>query len=218
MAKFLEWSIFAAHFSVYVVAAINIWIFSHRSHFYKTTVKLRSLPLVYSGFASIAIGASYEIAEHIGDNWIYVSRLSGLNQLFYSFISGGICLIALGLRRSRITDMILLASLVLVPITYGVQGGKEIMQLAQLPPAIIFVIHWYWVMRDWRVFLYPLLANVIATGFGIALIASGNQIFHLFVGPSSALGLLILGYVAWTKPNKVRDNHLPIQQSQNILR
>ena len=206
MARFLEWSIVAAHFAVYAVAAINIWIFSRHSHFYQTTVKLRSLSLIYLGFAAIAIGASYEIAEHIGDNWVYVSRLSELNQLFYSFISGGICLIALGLKRSRITDMILLASLILVPLTYGVQGGKGIMQLVQLPSAIIFVLHWYWVMRDWRVFLYFVLANVVATGFGVALIATGNQIFHLFVGPSSALGLLILGYIAWTKPDKIRGN------------
>ena len=206
MSKFFEWSIIAAHFSVYAVAAINIWIFAHHSYFYTTTVRLRSLPLIYLGFASIAIGGSYEIAEHIGDHWVYVSRLSELNRLFYSFISGGICLIALGLKRSRITDLILLASMVLVPITYGAEGGKVIMQLVQLPPAIIFVLHWYWMMRDWRVFLYTVLSNVVALGFGIALIATSNQVFHIFVGLSSALGLLILGYVAGTKPNKSRGN------------
>ena len=203
MPKLLEWFIIAAHFSVYVISAINIWIFAHHSNFYRNQIRLRSLPLIYCGFAAMAIGASYEIAEHINDNWIYVSRLSALNQLFYSFISGGICLIALGLKRSTITDIILLASLFLVPLTYGIQGGKGIMQMVQLPAAIIFVIHWYLVMKDWRVFLYALLSNFVALGFGIALIATGNQVFHIFVGFSSALGLLVLGYVAWRKPSTV---------------
>ncbi len=203
MPKLLEWLIILAHFSVYAVAAINIWIFAHHSHFYQTIVKLRSLPLIYLGFTSIAVGTSYEIAEHMSDNWLYVSRLSELNQLFYSFISGGICLIALGLKRSRITDIILLASLIVVPLVYGAQDGKQIMQLLQLPAAIIFVLHWYWVMADWRVFLYPILSNGVALGFGIALIATGQQIFHIFVGLSSALGLLILGYIAWKKPEKI---------------
>jgi hypothetical protein len=202
MPKLLEWLIIAAHALVYVVCAINIWIFAHHSQFYQTTLKLRSLPLIYIGFAAIAIGSSYEIAEHINDNWIYVSRLSDLNRLFYSFIAGGICLVAMGLRRSRVTDFLLLTILILVPITYGMQGGKSIMQAVQLPAAIIFVIHWYLVMRDWRVFLYPVLANVVALGFGIALIATDNQVFHLFIGSSSALGLLILGYVAWVKPRQ----------------
>ncbi|MEL6224340.1 MAG: hypothetical protein AAFQ57_01220 [Cyanobacteria bacterium J06626_14] len=202
MSKILEWLVIAAHASVYVVCAINIWIFSHHSHFYETRLRLRSLPLIYLGFAAIAIGSTYEIAEHMGDNWIYVSRLSELNRLFYAFISGGLCLIALGLRRSRLTDALLIASLILVPLAYGVQGGKSIMQFSQLPAAIIFVIHWYRVMRDWRVFLFPILANGITVAFGIALIVTGNQVFHLFVGSSSALGLLILGYVAWVKPNR----------------
>ena len=51
-------------------------------------------------------------------------------------------------------------------------------------------------MKDWRVFLYLLFSNVLALGFGIALIATGNQLLHVFVGPLSAIGLLVLGYVA----------------------
>ncbi|MFK8185216.1 MAG: hypothetical protein AB8B99_17730, partial [Phormidesmis sp.] len=63
-----------------------------------------------------------------------------------------------------------------------------------------FVYKWYVVMRDWRVFLYLLFSNVVALGFGIALIATGNQVFHLFIGPASGVALLILAYVAWVKP------------------
>ena len=101
MNPLLKFSIVAAHFSVYLVAAVNIWIFSRRSEFFTSVVKVRSLPLIYCGYASFAIGASYEIAEHIGDNWIYISQISSLNRLFYTFINAGVCLIALGLRKSR---------------------------------------------------------------------------------------------------------------------
>lgn len=202
MPQYFQWLLIAAHFSVYGVTAVSVWIFSYHSHFYKTVVKLRSLPFIYWGYSAIAIGSSYEIAEHISDNWIYVSRLSELNQLFYAFISGGVCLIALGLKRSRITDIVLIATIVLVPAVYGVQGSKGFMQLAQIPGLIVFVMHWYQVMRDWRVFLYPLFANVAAIALGIALITTGNQIFHVLIGPVSAIGLLALGYVAWIKPSR----------------
>lgn len=202
MSQLLEWTIIAAHLSVYLVCALNIWIFSYHSEFYKTVVRLRSLPLIYFGFACFSIGSSYEIAEHMGDNWIYVSRLSDLNLLFYSFIGAGLCLVALGLRKSRLTDILLIASLVLIPLTYGANGGKGIMQAMQLIPAIIFVAHWYVTMRDWRVFLYPVLSNGVALGFGIALIATGNQVFHIFVGLVSAIALAILGYIAWLRPLK----------------
>lgn len=199
----LKVAIILAHFLTYVVSAINIWIFSRRSEFYKTVVKLRSLPLIYCGFACFSIAASYEIAEHIGDQWLYQSQISALNQLFYTFISAGLCLIALGLRKSRVLDVLLIASLIAVPLVYGVNDSKSLMQMISLVPAVIFVYNWYIVMRDWRVFLYLLFSNVFALGFGIALIATENQIFHLFVGPTSAIALLILGYVAWIKPKRV---------------
>lgn len=196
----LQVSIIAAHFLTYVVAAIDIWIFVRRSEFYTTVVKVRSLPLIYFGFACFAISASYEIAEHIGDDWLYESQISPLNRLFYTFITAGLCLIALGLRKSTLLDSLLIASLIAVPLTYGVNDSKSLMQLISLVPAVIFVYNWYVVMRDWRVFLYLLFSNVLALGFGIALIVTGQQAFHLFVGPASAIALLILGYVAWVKP------------------
>ncbi|MEL6263194.1 MAG: hypothetical protein AAFR12_19220 [Cyanobacteria bacterium J06626_6] len=67
---------------------------------------------------------------------------------------------------------------------------------------VVPINKWYAVMKDWRVFLYLLFSNVLALGFGIALIATGNQVFHLFIGPLSAIALLILGYVAWVQPQR----------------
>ena len=205
MSTLLKLTIIAAHFSVYLVVAINVWVFSRRSHFFQTVVKLRSLPLIYWGFGCKAIAASYEISEHIGDNWFYVSQISDLNRLFYTFITAGTCLMALGLKKSRILDLLLIASLFAVPLAYGVQGGKGLMQAAQLISTGIFVFNWYVVMRDWRVFLYFLLSNVVALGFGIALIVTGQQILHIFVGLSSALGFSILGYMAWVQPQRYAD-------------
>ncbi len=196
-------AIIAAHLLTYVVCAVNIWIFSRRSEFFTTKVKVRSLPLIYYGFACFAIAASYEIAEHIGDQWLYESQISSLNRLFYTFITAGLCLIALGLRKSRVLDILLIASLIAVPLTYGVNDSKSLMQAISLIPALIFVYNWYVVMRDWRVFLYLLFSNGLALGFGIALIATGQQVFHVFVGPASAIALLILGYVAWVKPKRL---------------
>ena len=89
-----------------------------------------------------------------------------------------------------------------MPFLYGLENSKTAIQLPQLLAALIFVYKWYAVMRDWRVFLYLLFSNVLALGFGIALIATGNQVFHIFIGPLSAIALLILGYVAWIKPDR----------------
>ena len=205
MSPFLQIAIICAHALVYPVVALSIWIFAYHSHFYRTVVRLRSLALIYCGYACLAIAASYEIAEHIGDRWVYVSQISSLNLLFYSFINFGLGLIALGLKKSKAMDVLLIASLVGVPVLYGVNDSKSLMQITQLVTAGIFIYKWYDVMRDWRVFLYLLFSNIIALAFGIALMVTGNQLFHLFIGPASALGLLALGYIAWIKP---RNNQL----------
>ena len=201
MSPLLTLAIVAAHLSVYGVSAINIWIFSRHSKFYRTILPLRSLPAIYCGFACFAIASSYEIAEHIGDNWIYVNQISHLNRLFYTFITAGVGLIAMGLRKRLWSDLLAVSCIAAVPLAYGVNGSKGLLlQIPQLIVAAIFVYHWFVVMRDWRVFLYPLLSNGVALGFGIALIATGNQVLHIFVGLFSAIALLILAYVAWTKP------------------
>lgn len=202
MSPVLQTTIICAHALVYPVVALSIWIFAYQGQFYQKVIRLRSLPLIYWGYACFAIAASYEIAEHIGDRWIYVSQISSLNQLFYTFINLGLGLIALGLKKSKLLDVFLVASLVAVPLLYGVNDGKSLMQGAQLVTAAIFIYKWYDVMRDWRVFLYLLFSNGIALGLGIALIVTGNQVFHIFIGPASALGLLVLGYVAWIKPQQ----------------
>ncbi|MEL7085862.1 MAG: hypothetical protein AAF268_14035 [Cyanobacteria bacterium P01_A01_bin.3] len=201
MSPVLTVAIVAAHLSVYLVSALNIWIFSRRSEFYRTVLPLRSLPLIYCGFACFAIASSYEIAEHIGDNWIYVSQISALNRLFYTFITAGVGLIAMGLKKALWTDILAIACIIAVPLAYGVNGEKgPLLQIPQLIVAALFVYHWFITMRDWRVFLYPVLSNGVALGFGIALIATGNQVLHIFVGLFSAIALLILGYIAWEKP------------------
>ena len=190
--------------------ALSIWIFSQRRDFYTHTLKLRSLPSIYCGYACFAVATSYEVAEHINDDWFYISQISGLNNLFYSFLVFGLGLIALGLKKNTWLDILLIASMVATPILYGVNDSKTAIQLPQLITAVIFVYKWYAVMKDWRVFLYLLFSNVIGLGFGIALIATGNQLFHLFIGPAGSAALLILGYVAWVQPQR---HHA--QQQQN---
>ena len=202
MSPALKLTLILAHFSVYAVAAVNIWIFARRRDYYTQTVKLRSLPAIYCGFACLAIATSYEISEHMGDDWIYRSRISGLNNLFYSFIVLGLALIAMGLKKNRLFDFLSLACVAATPILYGLDDSKQFIQVAQLVIAAIFITHWYQVMKDWRVFLYLLFSNVLALGFGIALIATERQFLHVFIGPLSAVGLLVLGYVAWVNPKR----------------
>ncbi len=214
MPKAIEFTIVAAHLSVYLVVALNIWVFSSRSYFYTNVLKLRSLPLIYFGFGCKAIATSYEIAEHIGDKWLYVSHISDLNRLFYTFLTAGTCLIAMGLKKSKLTDLLSVLCLVSVPILYGVGDSKTLIQWPQLVATIIFVYHWYIIMRDWRIFLYPVLSNVVALGLGIALIVSKNQIFHIFIGPASGLGLLLLGYVAWVQPLRKKYLNVGSQNSR----
>ena len=204
MSPLLTSAIIAVHLSVYGVTAFNIWIFSRHSEFYRTVLPLRSLPAIYCGFACFAIASSYEIAEHIGDHWIYVNQISHLNRLFYTFITAGVGLIAMGLRKRLWSDLLAISCIVAVPLAYGINDSKGLLlRIPQLTVAAIFVYHWFVVMRDWRVFLYPVLSNGVALGFGIALIATGNQVLHIFVGLFSAIALLILGYVTWTKPSKL---------------
>ncbi|MEO1621171.1 MAG: hypothetical protein AAFU53_09085, partial [Cyanobacteria bacterium J06632_3] len=138
MSPALKVAIALAHFSVYGVVALSIWIFSKRSDFYTHTVKLRSLPSIYWGYACFAIATSYEVAEHIGDDWFYVSKLSTLNNLFYSFIVFGLGFIAIGLKKNRWLDCLLIACMVVTPLLYGMGDSKSAIQIPQLITAVVF--------------------------------------------------------------------------------
>ena len=205
MSLGLKIALALAHFSVYIVVALSLWIFSQRSDFYTHTLRLRSLPCIYWGYVCFAIATSYEVAEHMNDDWFYISQISGLNNLFYSFLAFGLGLIAIGLKKNTALDILSVACMVAMPILYGANDSKTAIQLPQLVIAAVFVYKWYAVMKDWRVFLYLLFSNIVGLGFGIALIATGNQIFHLFIGPAGSVALMILGYVAWIQPQRYAE-------------
>lgn len=200
MSEILKFTIIAMHFSIYIAASVVIWIFHQRLDYYTHVVRLRSMPLIYIGLACLMISTSFEIAEHAVDSWIYMSHISFANNMFFTFLNMGMILIALGLRKSTVTDILAPGIVVAIPIFYLVLANKPLVIVVMSISTIIFVYHWYVVMGDWLVFLFPILSSGINLFFGYLLVTTGQQVFHAFVAGPSAISLLILGYVAWANP------------------
>jgi hypothetical protein len=67
------------------------------------------------------------------------------------------------------------------------------------------MLHLWWrTFHDRRLWLYPLFTVGLTTTFGALLNSSGDQIWHLFIGPAGSLSLLVLWAVLRRAEQKPR--------------
>jgi len=67
---------------------------------------------------------------------------------------------------------------------------KSIALLFQVIISILLIINWQRVFKDWLFILYPIFGIFFTTFFGTRLSISGDQFWHLLIGPSGTISVL----------------------------
>ena len=140
-------------------------------------------------FISLGLASMFEMFDHTTTDWIYVDHSSIYNWLFYSFLSIGLSLftISVAKNKSLITSNILL---IIAAVSSYWFLGKSTTLLIQVLISMLLISQWWSRFKDWVFFVYPITGVIFTTYFGILLSSSGEQIWHVFIGPSGTISVL----------------------------
>ena len=175
--------LFLAHLQA-VLIPIFLGIKSRRKFKQITFPFLTPFAFISLGFASM-----FEMIDHTTTNWIYVDHSSIFNWLFYSFLSMGLSLFTISVAKNKLiittSTLLIIASIV----SYWFLG-KSTTLLFQGFISILLISQWWSRFNDWFLFLYPINGVLFTTFFGILLSNSGEQLWHVFIGPSGTISVL----------------------------
>ncbi len=131
----------------------------------------------------------FEMFDHTTTDWIYVDHSSIYNWLFYSFLSIGLSFLTISVAKNKsiITSNILL--IIAAVFSYWLLD-KSTTLLIQVLISILLISQWWKRFKDWVFFIYPIMGVFFTTFFGILLSSSGEQIWHVFIGPSGTISVL----------------------------
>ena len=140
-------------------------------------------------FISLGFASMFEMIDHTTTNWIYVDHSSIFNWLFYSFLSMGLSLFTISVAKNKLiittSTLLIIASIV----SYWFLG-KSTTLLFQGFISILLISQWWSRFNDWFLLLYPINGVLFTTLFGILLSNSGEQLWHVFIGPSGTISVL----------------------------
>ena len=140
-------------------------------------------------FISLGLASMFEMFDHTTTDWIYVDHSSIYNWLFYSFLSIGLSFFTISVAKNKsiITSNILL--IIAAVFSYWFLG-KSTTILIQVLISILLISQWWSRFKDWLFLIYPITGVIFTTFFGILLSSSGDQIWHVFIGPSGTISVL----------------------------
>ena len=140
-------------------------------------------------FISLGLASMFEMFDHTTTDWIYVDHSSIYNWLFYSFLSIGLSFFTISVAKNKsiITSNILL--IIAAVFSYWFLG-KSTTILIQVLISILLISQWWSRFKDWLFLIYPITGVIFTTFFGILLSSSGEQIWHVFIGPSGTISVL----------------------------
>ena len=172
-----------AHLQAFLIPII-IWIKS-RNKFKQ--IRFPLLPPF--AFISLGLASMFEMFDHTTTDWIYVDHSSIYNWLFYSFLSIGLSFFTISVAKNKsiITSNILL--IIDTVFSYWLLD-KSTTLLIQVLISILLISQWWRRFKDWVFFVYPIAGIIFTTFFGILVSSSGEQIWHVFIGPSGTISVL----------------------------
>jgi len=139
---------------------------------------------IFLGLASIA-----EMIDHTQTAWIYVDHSSLFNWLFYSFLSLGLTFLSISVINNKFIQTTNLF-ISFCSITSYFLFNKNISLFIQVIISIFLIINWQKFFKDWLFILYPIFGIIFTTFFGTNLSISGDQFWHILIGPSGTISVL----------------------------
>ena len=171
-----------AHFQAAIIPII-LGIRSIKKFKYIRNNEFIPLGFIFLGLASIS-----EMIDHTKTSWIYLDHSSLFNWLFYSFLSLGLTFLSISVVKNKFfltaNFFISLCSI----ISYFL-FDKIIALLFQVILSIFLIINWQKIFKDWLFVLYPIFGIFFTTFFGSKLSTSGDQFWHIFIGPSGTISV-----------------------------
>ena len=153
------------------------------------------------GFIFLGFASMFEMIDHTKTNWIYINHSSLFNWLFYTFLVLGLTSLTISVIKNKFaigTNIFLcfcsIFSYVLV--------DKTIALLFQVMISIFLIINWQRIFKDWIFIAYPIFGIIFTTFFGTILSLTGNQIWHIFIGPSGTISVITFYLVLKRSNNK----------------
>jgi len=141
------------------------------------------------GFISLGLASICEMIDHTQTSWIYVDHSSLFNWLFYSFLSLGLTCLSISVVKNKF----FLITNICIPfcsiISYFL-FNKTIALVFQIIISIFLIINWQRFFKDWLFILYPIFGIFFTTFFGTNLSTSGDQFWHILIGPSGTISVL----------------------------
>jgi hypothetical protein len=80
---------------------------------------------------------------------------------------------------------------------------KNIALLFQVIISFFLIIYWQRVFKDWLFILYPIFGIFFTTFFGTKLSNSGDQFWHILIGPSGTISVLTFYLVLKRSDKKI---------------
>ena len=131
----------------------------------------------------------FEMFDHTTTDWIYVNHTSLLNWLFYSFLTIGLSFFTISVTKKKSIIVLNIFLFITAIFSYWIVG-KSITLILQVLISILLISEWWKRFKDWVFFIYPITGVIFTTFFGILLSSSGEQIWHIFIGPSGTVSVL----------------------------
>ena len=131
----------------------------------------------------------FEMIDHTTTDWIYVDHSSIFNWLFYSFLSLGLSLFTVSVSKTQSNINTNISLIIGATLSYWFLG-KSITILFQVFISSLLIINWWIRFKDWILLIYPIMGVLFTTIFGIILSSSGEQLWHIFIGPSGTISVM----------------------------
>ena len=127
--------------------------------------------------------------DHTKTDWIYIDHSSLFNWLFYSFLALGLMSLSISVINNKLAISINIL-LCFCSIASYLIFDKTIALFFQVIISIFLIINWQRVFKDWLFILYPIFGIFFTTFFGTRLSISGDQFWHVLIGPSGTISVL----------------------------
>ena len=141
------------------------------------------------GFIFLGLASISEMIDHTQTSWIYVNHSSPFNWLFYSFLSIGLTFFSISVIKNKLNQATTFCISLFSIFSYFL-FDKTISLLFQVIISVFLIISWQRVFKDWLFILYPIFGIIFTTFFGTRLSISGEQFWHVLIGPSGTISVL----------------------------
>ena len=180
-----------AHLQAVLIPAYIAYRLASRKSKFRLVLPDGGVSLLRLGFICFSVAALSETVDHSGTDWIYVNHLSGWNGLFYAALAAGLASMTSAVTEKK-QFRILFYLMVVVGVFAYLLLGKGVTISIQSILTIVFLVQWWKRFRDPLLWVYPLCGVVLTAIFGAMLASSGDQLWHLFIGPAGSIGLIVL--------------------------